>query len=138
MTARPSCRVGYANITAKAVVAAPVLAKRVVALNTSDSQVTYAAAGAAGYGVSMSDGIVGAVIDVAVLGCGATARVKVGTGGATRGSWAVVVGAEGRVTNAVALGGGNVAKNIVGKFEESGVDGDEVGLILQDFTGVSA
>lgn len=136
MAARPACRLSKANITAKAVVTTAVEQYRVVSLNTSDSQCVHTAAGAAGYGVALEAGAVGAVIPVAVLGCGETVRIKVGTGGATRGSWAVVV-ADG-VTNAGTLGGGSVAKNIVGKFEETGVAGDVVGMILQDFAGVAA
>jgi len=138
MAARPACRLSKANITAKAVVTAPVERYRAVSLSTSDSQVAYTAAGGAAYGFTLEAGAVGAVIPVVVTGCGETTRVKVGTGGATRGSWAVVVGAAGEVTNAAALGGGTVARNIVGKFEETGVAGDEVGLVLIAFTGASA
>lgn len=136
MAARPSCRLSKANITAKTVVTTAVEQYRVVSLNTSDDQCVHTAAAAQGYGVAQEAGAVGVTIPVAVLGCGETTRIKVGTGGATRDAWAVVV-ADG-VTNAGTLGGGTVIKNVVGKFEESGVAGDVVGLILQNFTGVSA
>jgi len=138
MAARPACRLSKANITSKSVVTADVDQYRMVSLSTSDSQIAYTAAGGAAYGVTQEAGVVGKVITVAVLGCGETTRVKVGTGGATRGGWAVVVDADGRVANAPALGGGMVARNIVGKFEETGVAGDQVGLLLIAFTGASA
>lgn len=138
MAARPSCRLSKANLTTKVVVTAAVEAYRAVSLSTSDSQCAYTAAGGAAYGFTQSAAAVGVAVTVAVTGCGETTRAKVGTGGATRGSWAVVVDADGRVTNAAALGGGTVARNVVGKFEETGVAGDEVGLILIAFTGASA
>lgn len=138
MATRPACRLSKANIDAKTVVTADVLQYRLVAQSTSDSQVAYAAAGAVAYGVTQKAGAVGVTIPVALLGCGETTRVAVGTGGATRGSWAVVIGAAGEVTNAATLGGGTVAKNIVGRFEETGVAGDIVGMTLITFTGVSA
>jgi hypothetical protein len=58
------------------------------------------------------------------------------TGTATRDGWAIAT-ADG-FTDAPALGGGTVARNIVGKFYDSGVAGDIVGLVPGPFTGVSA
>jgi len=63
-------------------------------------------------------------------------KVKVSTGGATRGKHAVVV-ADG-VADAAALGGGTTAVNVIGTFAQTGVAGDVVGMKFRQFTGVSA
>ena len=55
-------------------------------------------------------------------------KVKVGTGGATRGTDAITV-ADG-FTDAAANGGGTTSQIILGKFVQTGVAGDEVGLMM--------
>ena len=55
-------------------------------------------------------------------------KVKVGTGGATRGKDAITV-SDG-FTDAPANGGGTTSQIILGKFMQSGVVGDEVGLMV--------
>mgnify|MGYP001580825832 CR=1 FL=1 len=62
--------------------------------------------------------------------------VTVGTGGATRGANAITV-ADG-FTNAATHGGGTTAQITYGKFLQTGVAGDIVGLLMQYSTGVSA
>lgn len=63
--------------------------------------------------------------------------VTVGTGGATRGVHAVVV-ADG-YTDAATASGGTVAQYITGKFLQTGVAGDLVGLMLNvNLTAVKA
>lgn len=97
--------------------------------------IQHAGAGEAGIGVATGDGAAGEPVSVALF-VTTVVPVTVGTGGATAGKFAVNV-ADG-FTDTATLGGGTVAKNIVGLFLESGVKGDEVGLGLLTFTGVSA
>src|SRR5688572_12621187 len=97
MAARPDCVLIDGLIRAKTVVTTAVVAYRVVSLNTSDTQCVHTAAAAAGDGVALEAGAVGAVIPVVLLAGAAIVPVLVGTGGATRGMQAVVV-ADG-VTN---------------------------------------
>lgn len=63
-------------------------------------------------------------------------KVKVGTGGALPGKYAVVV-ADG-VTNEPALGGGNTIVEICGEFLEEGAAGEEVALRIFNLLGVKA
>lgn len=66
-------------------------------------------------------------VSVVMLGS-AVMPVTVGTGGATRGVHAVVV-ADG-YTDAATASGGTVAQYIAGKFLQTGVAGDVVGLMI--------
>lgn len=61
--------------------------------------------------------------------------VKVGTGGATRGLPAIMA-ADGYIDRA--LGGGTTSREIAGFFLQTGVVGDEVGLAVAPFSGVSS
>lgn len=102
---------------------------------TSDQTITPTAAGAAMYGIALKSGVAGDAIPVCVTN-DAYVRVKVGTGGATRDAYAVVV-ADG-LTNAPTLGGGTVVRHIVGRFTQTGVVGDTVGFQICTFDSVSA
>lgn len=109
---------------------------RIAFLDATTGLVRDAGAGEPGFGVFLNTYAVGAQAQVAYLSGGGVLPVKVGTGGATAGKEAVVV-ADG-VTDAPTLGGGTVARNIVGVFRESGVAGDVVGLIPGRQSAVSA
>lgn len=105
----------------------------------SAGQADLATAGQNAFGIAMS-GVVGdGVKTVQVLmlsNQGVIARVLVGTGGvATQGEYAEC-GTAG-FTNRT-LGGGTTVRYICGKFHETGVPADYVGLELGSFAGVSA
>lgn len=70
------------------------------------------------------------------LSAGGVMPVLVGTGGATRGSFAEC-GATGTAVNRT-LGGGTTVRHIAGTFDQGGVAGDVVGLSCSPFDGVSA
>jgi|GEM_PF-5377022 len=107
---------------------------RPVSFASADEEVLTTAAGASCDGIALETKAAGERVQV-LMGDGLV-KVKVGTGGATRGSYAVVV-ADG-VTNSAALGGGTVVRHIVGKFLQTGVAGDVVGLRFSPFAAVSA
>lgn len=77
-------------------------------------------------GIVLEDAAIGALCRVALFGNG-IAKVKVGTGGATRGNPAKYV-ANG-LTNAT-IGGATTALFVCGQFLESGVAGDLVAVNL--------
>lgn len=62
--------------------------------------------------------------------------VTVGTGAATRGIDAITVASG--FTDAAANGGGTTSQIIKGRFMQSGVAGDKVGLLLNSHRSVSA
>lgn len=108
---------------------------RPVSFASSDQEVqTTAAAAAVTCGIALETKAAGERVQVLVSE--GLVKVKVGTGGATRGLYAVVV-ADG-VTNSATLGGGTVVKNLVGRFMQTGVAGDVVGLLFHPFASVSA
>lgn len=77
-------------------------------------------------GVAQESGAAGAYVECVMFSPGSIV-VLVGTGGATRGTKAVLV-ADG-FTNATADNGGATTKPVYGIFTESGVAGDYVGLM---------
>jgi hypothetical protein len=108
---------------------------RPVSFAASDQEVqTTAAAAAVTCGIALETKAAGERVQVLVSE--GLVKVKVGTGGATRGLYAVVV-SDG-VTNSATLGGGTVVKNLVGRFMQTGVAGDVVGLLFHPFASVSA
>ncbi|NOU33329.1 MAG: hypothetical protein HOO96_35985 [Polyangiaceae bacterium] len=117
------------------VVTAAAVRGRLCKLGANDNEITICAAGEQGIGIFISDAPVGAWTTVAMLSGGGVVPVVVGTGGATRNSYAVAV-ANG-LTNQV-LGGGTVVRHIAGVFTQTGVAGDMVGLQIEAFGGVSA
>ena len=105
-----------------------------VKLSGADDQVEVCAAGEDGIGVALSTQVAGDQVQVALYGW-AIVPVKVGTGGATRGLWAKSV-ADGFTD--LTTGGGSTARYAHGKFLQSGVVGDLVGLLLANSPTVSA
>jgi hypothetical protein len=100
---------------------------KLVKFVTDDDHVTDAAAGEQGIAVALeTKSTADADVQVAMLAGAGIIPVLVGTGGATRGSYASAV-ADGLSNQAV--GGGTVAKHIAGIFTQSGVAGDVVGLL---------
>lgn len=120
--------------TLTVVAAGSAIEGRPVSFNTSDEECTLTAAAARPDGIALETKAAGERVQV-LIGEG-ICKVKVGTGGATRGEYAVVV-ADG-LTNSGTLGGGSVVKQLVGKFLQTGVAGDVVGLRFSPFVSVSA
>lgn len=109
---------------------------RAVSLGSADEEVTPTAAGGMPWGIAIESKNAGERVQVLITAGDALVKVKVGTGGATRGMNAVVA-ADG-LTNAPTLGGGSVLRNIVGQFAQTGVVGDVVGFRFNPFAAVSA
>ena len=118
------------------VAAGSAIEGRPVSLNTSDQEVTLTAAAAACIGIALETKAAGERVQVLVSEGDTIVKVKVGTGGATRGLYGVVV-SDG-LTNSGTLGGGTVLKNVIGIFMETGVAGDVVGFKFKQFASVSA
>lgn len=83
-----------------------------------------------------TQGTAGKNCQIALLAGACVIKVLVGTGGATRGKYAKVV-SDGLADVGV-LGGGTTLAEVVGKFVQSGVAGDYVGMIPAPFSGVKA
>lgn len=110
---------------------------RAASFASADEEVQLTAAGAAPTaGIFLETKAAGDRVQVLVSQGDAIVKVKVGTGGCTRGLYGVVV-ADG-LTNAPTLGGGTVLRNIVGRFLQTGVAGDVVGFVFAPFASVSA
>ena len=108
---------------------------RAMSFAAADEEVQLTAAGAApNAGIALETKVAGERVQV-LVGQGIV-KVKVGTGGATRGLFGVVV-ADG-LTNAPTLGGGTVLRGCAGRFLQSGVAGDVVGFHFNPFAAVSA
>lgn len=130
MAARPNLKLEKALKCTKVVAAGQSVSRgRCVKRVTDDDQCQHSGAGEDGLGFALNDAAAGERVTVVMLGSGGEMTVKVGTGGATAGSFGVNV-ADG-VTNVAALDGGSAAAiNIVCKFTQTGVAGDEVGALL--------
>ncbi len=81
-------------------------------------------------GIALEDGAAAAVVRVALFGNG-VAKVKVGTGGATRGAPAKY--AANGLTDAT-VGGATTKLVVLGQFMQTGVVGDFVGVNLGGFS----
>lgn len=128
MTARATEVLQYTTIKTFTV-ASGQIATRGFAVKHSGGDLAIANMAAVGdncIGIALEDGIAGALVRVAMSGNGIV-KVKVGTGGATRGSPAKY--AANGLTDAT-VGGGTVKLVIHGQFVESGAVGDLVGLNL--------
>jgi len=77
-----------------------------------------------------------ATVQVQLLGH-AVVPVTVGTGGATRGKFCILASDATGLTDQV-MGGGTTVRNSPGYFTQSGVAGDQVGLCVSGFQGVSS
>lgn len=109
---------------------------RAMSFAAADEECQLTAAGGAPFGMFLETKAAGEKVQVLIGRGDAITKVKVGTGGATRGQYGVVV-ADG-MTNAPTLGGGTVLRNIAGVFTQSGVAGDVVGFIFNPFAAASA
>lgn len=133
MAARPIDLSGKALVRPFTVKAASTATKGKGAIfGASDTEAEDAGAGGKVSGVFLETKAAGEVADVAVSGI---VPVLVGTGGATRGEFAIAT-ADGFANQT--LGGGTTVRHIAGKFMQSGVPGDYVGLLIGPFAGVSA
>lgn len=106
--------------------AAAVTKGKRVKFGASDSEVEDCGANENGIGVALASAVAGAQCQIALDGV-AIVPVLVGTGGATRGAFAVTV-ADG-FTNQT-IGGGSTLVHIAGKFMQTGVVGDLVGMLI--------
>lgn len=101
---------------------------------SADDECQNCGAGENGFGIAINSGASGDKVTIALLGCGVV-PVKVGTGGATRGAYAVMV-ADGHTDRAI--GGGTTVRHCDGVFMQSGSAGDLVGMLVAPFGGVSS
>ena len=100
---------------------------KLVKFGADDDHVTDCAAGEQGIGIALeTSGVAEADCQIALLAGASIVPVLVGTGGAARGGYAVVV-ANGLATQAIATG--TNARHIAGIFMQTGVAGDFVGLL---------
>lgn len=142
MAARPTKKVQNALVVTKAVKAASTVTIGMpVSIDTATDTVLDATSGQNAFGIAAGPGnfgdtlSAGAMVQVYMLTGGAIVPVKVGTTNATQGGYAEV-GTTGAVDRT--LGGGTTVRYILGKFAETGVSGDFVGLIVGQFAGVSS
>lgn len=112
------------------VVTANAVKGRQCKFGAADDEATVCGAGEQGMGVFLGDAVIGDYVSVAIFTSGAIVPVVVGTGGATRGSYAVAV-ANGLTNQAIATG--TNARHIAGVFTQTGVAGDLVGLQVGPF-----
>ena len=103
-----------------------------VIFGSVDTEVENSGANGKVSGIALETGAAGEVVTIAEDGI---VPVLVGTGGATRGEFAIMA-ADG-FTNQT-LGGGTTVKYIAGKFMQSGVFGDYVGLKVNFFAAGAA
>lgn len=92
-------------------------------------------AGERAQAIALETGAAGARVQLYLINGGGIVPVKVGTGGATAGAAAITV-SDGLTDRA--LGGGTVSREIAGFFVQTGIAGDEVGLLPAPFSGVSS
>jgi hypothetical protein len=110
---------------------------RPVVFASADEEVQTAGAGVFCHGVALETKAAGDRVQVLVSEGDAIVKVKVGTGGATRGANAVVV-ADGVANAAAIVAAGTTLVNVVGTFVQTGVAGDVVGMKFRQFVAASA
>jgi hypothetical protein len=127
MATRPHIKNQNALVQAFVVPAtkAVTLGKR-VKFSGADNAVEDCGANEDGIGIAMESGVAGDTVSISLEGF-AVVEVLVGTGGATRGAYAKFL-ADGFTDQATA--DGTTVRFLVGKFMQSGVAGDRVGLLL--------
>jgi hypothetical protein len=101
---------------------------------SADGTITNCGAGDSGMGVALETKATGLRAQIVLLAGACIIKVKVGTGDATRNTWAKMA-ADG-FTDA-ALGGGTTTVEVLGMFLQSGVAGDEVGLLPAPHSAVT-
>lgn len=134
MVARATVQLKNAIITTETVATSQTATKG-YGLVWSSGSVDDAGANGNCFAVALETKAAGEKVLVARLTGGAIVPVLVGTGGATQGAYAT------HTTNGwtdQTLGGGSSVSYIGGKFTETGVAGDFVGLEVGQFAGVKA
>lgn len=101
---------------------------------SADTDIQVAGANGIAIGIALESGVAGDKINVALFGH-AIVTVLVGTGGATRGLYAVAV-SDGYANQT--LGGGTTVKYIAGQFLQTGVATEHVGMLVGGFASGSA
>ena len=101
---------------------------------SADDTITNCGAGESGFAVALETKTTGLRAQVVLLAGACIIKVKVGTGDATRNTWAKA--AANGFTDA-ALGGGTTSVEVLGMFLQSGVAGDEVGLLPAPHSAVT-
>ena len=136
MAVRPDVKVQNALVVTYTVKAASSVTQYMpVTLDAATDTVLDSTSGQNPIGIAMEAGAAGAQVQVFMLTGGGIVPVKVGAAGATAGGYAEV-GTTGLVDRT--LGGGTTVRYIAGKFKQTGVSGDIVGLIVGQFAGVSS
>jgi hypothetical protein len=106
-----------------------------VAFGTDDNTVVVSAINDdTAIGVAVSSAVSGKRVEVVLYGSAILVMV-VGTGGSTRGKWVWKV-ADG-VADAPANGGGTRPVSLVGRAMQSGVAGDQIGVLLGGYRCVT-
>lgn len=135
MAVRPDDLTSKAIIKTYTVAASQTATKGLgVILSGADDTVDDAGANGEAIGIALQTKAAGEQVEVALLGY-AIVPVKVGTGAATRGKYAIMA-ADGFTDQT--LGGGTTVKYVAGKFMQSGIAGDIVGLLLGNFASGAA
>jgi hypothetical protein len=98
-----------------------------------DGECQNCGAGEDGFGYALASATAGQKVSIVLEGT-AVVKVKVGTGGATRGAYAIPV-ANGLADQAIA--DGTTPRRLAGKFMQSGVAGDFVGMLIGIATPMS-
>ncbi len=124
-----------ANIVQMTVKASSAVTKYMPVTFDTETTCLDATAGQNADGIAMETAVAGAKVQICLLNGGFVIPVKVGTAGATVGEYATV-GTTGCVDQT--LGGGSTVVYIQGKFHNTGVSGDIVGLEIGQFAGVKA
>lgn len=127
MATRPHQKIDHAVIQSFLIPSAKTTTKgKRVKFSGSDTGCEDCGAGEDGIGVALATGVAGDTVQVVLEGH-AVVPVLVGTGGATRGAFAKIV-ADGYTDQAIA--DGTTPRLLAGKFMQSGVAGDLVGLLI--------
>ena len=100
---------------------------------SADGECQNCGAGEDGIGIAQTSATAGQKVSIVLEGL-AVVRVRVGTGGATRGSYAIPA-ANGFTDQAIA--DGVTPRRLAGKFMQSGPVGDLVGLLIGVSTPMS-
>lgn len=100
---------------------------------SADGECQNCGAGEDGFGIAQASGTAGQKVSIVLEGS-AVVKVKVGTGGATRGAYSIPV-ANGYADQAIA--DGTTPRRLAGKFMQTGVAGDFVGMLIGIATPMS-
>lgn len=135
MATRPTFKMKGAVIETWTVTAAAAATKHMPLTLTAERTGRDSTSGENCSAIALETKAAGELVQVALLTGGAIVPVKVGTAAATMGAYAEV-GTTGLTDRT--LGGGTTVRYIAGKFLETGVSADIVGLVVGQFAGVSS